>query len=142
MEENETSSGKRLSTPILVGFVVVIALILVGLFLPPISLGTRLGLGGGQATTSVTPEATAGATESAALPQGVTLTTVDGAAVGVSRVAAADLAAAGDGALAAAAAALSADALVGDAYVLDFTGDAPTPDRPAAAGRPGRCRER
>ncbi|HRO90104.1 MAG TPA: SH3 domain-containing protein [Promineifilum sp.] len=126
MEENQNNSGKRLSTPILVGFVVVAALILVGLFLPPISLGTRLGLGGGQPAAGVTPEATAGVVESAALPEGVTLTTANGAAVGVSRMAAADLATAADGALAAAAAALPADAVVGDAYVLNFTGDAPT----------------
>ena len=33
MEENETSTGKRLSWPIIAGFIVVLALILVGLFL-------------------------------------------------------------------------------------------------------------
>lgn len=125
MEENETNTGKRLSWPIIAGFVVVIALIILGLFLPPISLGTRLGLGGdGRETAGVTPEATA-ATASE-LPDGVALTTSDGAAVGVSRVAAADLATVAGGALAGAAAALPAESVVGDAYVLDFSGDAPS----------------
>ncbi|MEZ4541643.1 MAG: SH3 domain-containing protein [Chloroflexota bacterium] len=124
MEENETSTGKRLSWPIIAGFIVVLALILVGLFLPPISLGTRLGLGGGQETADATAEATAAI--ATALPEGVTLTTSDGAAVGVSRVAAAELGTTADGALAAAAAALPAGSVVGDAYVLSFSGDAPT----------------
>jgi hypothetical protein len=124
MEENEeTTSGRRLSWPIIAGFVVVIALILVGLFLPPISLGTRLGLGGGQ-TAGGPPQATSVA--AGELPEGITLTTADGATVAVSRVSAADLATAAGGALAEAAAALPADSVVGDTYVLDFSGDAPT----------------
>ena len=45
MENNETKPGKRLSWPLIAGFVVVVALILLGLFLPPISLGTRLACG-------------------------------------------------------------------------------------------------
>jgi hypothetical protein len=62
MENNETNPSKRLSWPMIIGFLVVIALILVGLFLPPISLGTRLGLGGREATTA---DATAPAQEAA-----------------------------------------------------------------------------
>ena len=58
MENNETNPGRqssrRLSWPMIAGLVVVIALILVGLFLPPISLGTRLGLGGGDNAADVT----------------------------------------------------------------------------------------
>lgn len=127
METNETNPGKRPSWPLIAGFVVVIALILIGLFLPPISLGTRLGLGGDtteETTTQPTqaPQATAAAT----LPEGVSLTTAGGSVVGVTRVAAAELATAANGALAAAAAALPAGAAVGDAYVLDYSGDAPT----------------
>lgn len=125
MEENETSSGKRASWPIIAGFLVVLVLILVGLFLPPISLGTRLGLGGGSDTAAATPAAGATAAVSTELPDGVSLTTTDGTAVGVSRAAFADLATVADGALAGAAAALPADAVVGDAYVLNFSGDAP-----------------
>lgn len=124
MEENETNTSKRFSWPIIAGFVVVIALIILGLFLPPISLGTRLGLGGGQETAGVTPEATAAT--AAEMPEGVALTTSDGAAVTVSRLAAADLATAAGGGLAEAAAALPAESVVGDAYVLDFAGDAPS----------------
>ena len=121
MENNETKPGKRLSWPLIAGFVVVVALILLGLFLPPISLGTRLGLGGNNETT--TADATAAPEQiSSELPEGVTLTA--GSAVGVSRVAAADLATA-DPALAEAAATLPADAS-SDVYVLNYSGDAPT----------------
>jgi hypothetical protein len=127
MENNETNPGqqsaRRLSWPMIAGLVVVVVLILVGLFLPPISLGTRLGLGGGDAATDVTTaDATApaqGATGE--LPEGVTLSAGN---VGVSRVAVAELAAA-DETLAEAATALPAQT-VGDAYVLDYSGDAPT----------------
>ena len=120
MENNETNPGKRLSWPMIIGFLVVIALILVGLFLPPISLGTRLGLGGGDGTAAdATPLAQR--TAGGALPEGVSLNAAD---VGVSRVAVAELAAA-DESLAEAAAALPTQT-VGDAYVLDFSGDAPT----------------
>ena len=72
MEENETKTGRRLSWPIVGGLVVVVALILLGLFLPPISLGTRLGLGGGAA--EATPVATA--VVAADLPDGVALMTL------------------------------------------------------------------
>ena len=126
MENNETNPGKRVSWPMIAGFVVVVALILIGLFLPPISLGTRLGLGSGDAEQTAAeatqePNATA-----AAQPEGIELTTMDGSAVTVSRVSTADLATADEGALAEAAAALPADSAVGDAYVLDYNGDAPT----------------
>ena len=119
MEENETSTGRRLSWPIIAGFVVVIALILVGLSLPPISLFSRLGLGGAQ-TSAETPQATSG--PAAGLPEGVALT-ADG--VDVSRVAAAELATAAGDTLADVAGALPAGEIVSDAYILDFSGDAP-----------------
>lgn len=139
MEENETGKGNRLSWPIIAGFVAVFLLILLGLFLPPISLATRLGWNNNRAPETVDvavpqPAATQSATGqsattsvdgAAALPEGVALTTADGSAVTVSRMAAADLASAADGALAAAAAALPAGAAVGDAFVLGFPGDAP-----------------
>ena len=126
MENNETNPGRqssrRLSWPMIAGLVVVIALILVGLFLPPISLGTRLGLGGGDNAADVTSaDATAPAQRTGELPEGVTLSAGD---VGVSRVAVAELAAA-DATLAEAAAALPAQT-VGDAYILDYSGDTPT----------------
>ena len=120
MENNETNPGKRLSWPLIVGFLVVAVLILVGLFLPPISLGTRLGLGGDKATTAqATAESRSVAVD---LPEGVSLTA--DADVAASRVAVADLATA-DAALAGAAAALPAQT-AGDVYVLDYSGAAPT----------------
>ncbi len=124
MEEHETTPGKRLSWPIIVGFVVVVGLILAGLFLPPISLGTRLGLGGdnNEQAPAETVQPTVAVTD---LPEGVTLTTSDGAAVAVSRVSVADLSTAAGGALAEAASALPADGVIGDPYVLNFDGDAP-----------------
>lgn len=115
-ETPETNSGRRLSWPIIAGFIVVIVLILVGLFLPPISLGSRLGLGG-QQTASATPAATADV--AVRLPEGVDLSTSDNAAVTVVNVPASELAAA--------AAALPVSVFpVGNAYTLSFEGDAPT----------------
>lgn len=52
MEENEeTTAGQKFSPIIIVGGLLVVVLIIVGLFLPPISLGQRLGLGGNDAET-------------------------------------------------------------------------------------------
>lgn len=116
METNETNSSKRLSWPIIAGFVVVIALILAGLFLPPISLGSRLGLGG-QETAGTTPEATVDT--AVRLPEGVDLSTTDNAAITVVNVPATELATA--------AAALPVSVFpVGNAYTLSYEGDAPT----------------
>jgi len=132
MENNETDPGKRRSWPIIIGFIVVVALILIGLFLPPISLGTRLGLGGNDGgTVEVTedgaPQATTeSAAETAGLSEGVALTTVGDAVVTLQRVPAADLATAAEGSLADAAATLPAETVVGDAYVLDYAGQPPT----------------
>lgn len=115
-ETTETTSSKRPSGLIIAGFIVVIVLILVGLFLPPISLGSRLGLGG-QPAAGVTPEATADV--AVRLPEGVDLATSDNAAVTVVNVPATELATA--------AAALPASVFpVGNAYTLSFEGDAPT----------------
>jgi hypothetical protein len=59
MEENEeTNAGQKFSPIIIVGGLLVVVLIIVGLFLPPISLGQRLGLGGndGDAVTETAVE--------------------------------------------------------------------------------------
>lgn len=127
MEDNETDTSKRLSWPIIGGFVVVFVLIVLGLLLPPISLATRLGGGRAQGTTAEVPSRAEeiSVSSSADLPEGTTLTTVDGSAVGISRMTVVDLLAAADGSLTAAAAALPANGAVGDAFVLDYTGDAP-----------------
>ena len=53
MEENEeTNAGQKFSPIIIVGGLLVVVLIIVGLFLPPISLGQRLGFGGDSAETT------------------------------------------------------------------------------------------
>lgn len=90
MENSETP--KRLNGLLIAGFVVVVALIIAGLFLPPISLGQRLGFGGDAApapdrtetlptaatqqpeAATVVPEETilTPATDSPALPAGIT----------------------------------------------------------------------
>lgn len=116
-KSEDTTSGRRFSWPIIVGFIVVIALILVGLFLPPISLGTRLSGGNPpQQTAGETPAPTAAV--AAELPAGVSVTTTGDRAVGVSAVPASDLASV--------AAVLPAEVTAtGDAYVIAYEGDAP-----------------
>lgn len=75
--------NKRPTGLIIVGFLLVLALLLAGLFLPPISLGERLGLTGGAETADPTPGAETGeetavveATQS--IPGEVALTLSDG----------------------------------------------------------------
>jgi spore germination protein len=114
-ESNDTNAGKRLSWPIIAGFIAVIVLILVGLFLPPISLGSRLSRGG-QEIAGVTPEPTADV--AVPLPDGVNLSVSNEATVSVVNVPATELASA--------AAALPVSIFpVGSAYVLSYEGDAP-----------------
>lgn len=66
MKREGDGGGKRPSAFMLIGVFVVLGLIITGLFLPPISLGDRLGLTGDstaetttEETTAATPEATA-----------------------------------------------------------------------------------
>jgi hypothetical protein len=114
-ESNDTNGGKRLSWPIIAGFIAVIVLILVGLFLPPISLGTRLSRGG-QEVAGATPEPTADV--AVPLPDGVNLSVGNEATVSVVNVPATELASA--------AAALPVSVFpVGSAYVLSYEGDVP-----------------
>jgi hypothetical protein len=115
-ESNDTNAGKRLSWPIIAGFIVVIVLILIGLFLPPISLGSRLSRGG-QEVAGVTPEPTADVEVS--LPDGSkSLPERRSHVVSVVNVPASELASA--------AAALPVSVFpVGSAYVLSYEGDAP-----------------
>ncbi|MEJ2750373.1 MAG: hypothetical protein P8183_21070, partial [Anaerolineae bacterium] len=54
-ESEEQTTNKNFSPLIIIGAVLVVGLIITGLFLPPISLGQRLGLGGnGQQTAAET----------------------------------------------------------------------------------------
>lgn len=125
-EEKDTGTSKRLSWPIIAGFIAVIILIFLGLLLPPISLGTRLAGGNRAPETAKATLPAGGDSSAAALPDGVTLTTTGGSPVEVTRMTLVDLLSAPDEALAAAAAALPAGAAVGDAYILTYAGDAPT----------------
>ncbi len=129
MEENETTPSNGPRWLIIGGFAVVALLILVGLFLPPVSLGERLGFGGDETqevTESAAPEATQVTADAIpAMPEGVALTLANGGDVSVEALAAADLA--GDTVAAAAGEAMPADmAMLGDMYLLRFAGEQPT----------------
>ena len=124
----EETGNNRPPTLLIVGGIVVVALIVIGLFLPPISLGQRLGLGGGDTAEGTTGPTTAEtATEApAALPDGVTLATGAGSgAVAVTQVAATDFQSSGEWS-AAVSAVPSQLSLAGDVYALNYEGDAPT----------------
>ncbi len=149
MEENETNQSSRPTWLIAAGFGAVVLLILAGLFLPPISLGERLGLGGSSETTETvaegateTPETTADVTAAPAIamPEGVALSVPGGESVAVERLTVADLAASTDSAIAGAVALPVGTALLGDVYVLRYDGQAPSGQiavpLPADAGAP------
>ncbi len=128
-ESTGSTSPKRSSALVIVGLVVVAALIITGLFLPPISLGSRLGLGGSARNTAA-PEAdrteAVGEGEEAAVPQvvapeGVQLALTSDADVTVSATSPAEFAAtAGEAALP------PGSAAVGSVYVLAHGGEAPS----------------
>jgi spore germination protein YaaH len=91
MDQKDTNSGGQTRTLIIGGFVVVAVLILIGLFLPPISLGERLGFGGDEPAETSTEETAetdgnragtfvTGSGESAAMPEGVALALSRGSA--------------------------------------------------------------
>lgn len=128
MEHSESTSPKRSSTLIIVGLVVVVALIITGLFLPPISLGSRLGLGGSARNTAAPTETdeietTGGETAApeVALPEGVSVAVSSGPEVMVSETSLAEFTATtGEAALPAGSTA------IGPVYVLAHEGEAPT----------------
>jgi hypothetical protein len=86
MEQNDSNSKGQTRALIIGGFAVVAVLILIGLFLPPISLGERLGFGSsGTGETDTVETADAGAfvttrAESATMPEGVALAMSNGSA--------------------------------------------------------------
>ncbi len=110
MDENEEiTASKKSSALIVVGALLVVVLIVAGLFLPPISLGQRLGLG----NSGETPGTATAVTEQAAIPGAINLSTN---AASVSKLEAG----------AAALATLPSNAtLQGDAYAISYEGDAP-----------------
>lgn len=136
---DDSDSPRRSPGLIIAGAIVVVALIITGLLLPPISLGQRLGFGGNEtaeeATTADTaPLATSVAPSAApAIPDGITLSTADTTAVTVAQVTPADfLSSRPDAAMP------DNLAIQGDVYTLDYEGAAPTGqialDLPAGVG--------
>ena len=121
-------SGRGFSPFLLIGIVAVVVLIIAGLFLPPISLGTRLGLGGGEAENN-TAETDSGAEETpqvsgtTAIPDLVELSLAEGSA-SVAQVSQTDFLA--NESWKDAAAALPANtSLVGDVVAINYEGVAP-----------------
>lgn len=111
----ETSSG-NVSGIMIVGVVLVVSLLIAGLFLPPVSLAQRLGLGSNSETAAAGEEVSE---EELAvrLPEGA-------GAVSVGKIAASDVA--GEEATATMVAALPETAeLRSDVYMLEYEGDAP-----------------
>ena len=84
MDQNETNNENRSRALIIGGFIIVAVLILVGLFLPPISLGERLGFGASStAEIAADPAAVRSeefAAEVAELPAGVAMALSSGSA--------------------------------------------------------------
>ncbi|MBE2221775.1 MAG: hypothetical protein IAF02_09555 [Anaerolineae bacterium] len=77
IQREDSGGSKRPSGLIIGGIVLVALLIIVGLFLPPISLGERLGFGGDD-TAETTEGNETDAVGSLAIPGEITLTLVDG----------------------------------------------------------------
>lgn len=125
MEEKEdTNTGRNSSALIIVGALVVVGLIITGLFLPPISLGQRLGLGANGDNEAVE---TAVSNQST-IPGAISLSTDSASVSALDSVTGA-----------AALAALPANGAVqGDVYTINYEGDAPNGtaalDVPADAG--------
>jgi Glycosyl hydrolases family 18 len=125
MDQNQIEPKGRPTALFVGGFVVVAVLILVGLFLPPVSLGDRLGIGASAPEETVAEPAAAAepaestdfAVESAELPQGVALAMSRGSA-GVNRVAQSEFLAAE-----AAATPLEQMTIAGDVFTVSSAGD-------------------
>ncbi|MFN2134518.1 MAG: SH3 domain-containing protein [Candidatus Promineifilaceae bacterium] len=88
MDQPDTTSNGRSRALIIGGFAIVVVLLIIGLFLPPISLGDRLGFGGSQepaaagepAAEDRSVAASEFTADNASLPQGVALALSSGAA--------------------------------------------------------------
>lgn len=90
-----TAPANRPSGLMIGGVVLVLALIIAGLFLPPISLGQRLGFGGDEAETAVESPTETPAENQTAVPGEFAVSVADGSGVNVAGIAAADVAGAG-----------------------------------------------
>ncbi|MCO5199221.1 MAG: SH3 domain-containing protein [Anaerolineae bacterium] len=126
LESNQDGSGaKKRSTGrtiLIVGLLAAVILIGVGMFLPPVSLGDRLGLtGDDEATTTESVEATSADTTSSSSSAELTVNSAENVSIDV--LSPADFAAADT--WQAASAALPG-AVLGSVYVLDSRADAPS----------------
>lgn len=92
--DGPAAAGKSSTGLLIAGILVVVALIVAGLFLPPISLGQRLGL----TTTEPDPSATQAPTESLSIPGQIALDVADPSGVSVTGWPAADFLAGSAGA--------------------------------------------
>jgi hypothetical protein len=124
----EVEPRSRFSGLMIVGIVLVVSLLIAGLFLPPISLGQRLGLTGdgtaGNSEDAGGSGEVAGSNSSA--DGALTLNLASAADVSVSAVAADELAElTSSEETAALAEGTSADALRSDVYLIDYEGEAP-----------------
>lgn len=124
IQRDNGRAPKKSSGLLIGGAVLFVILVLIGLFLPPISLGSRLS--GNNDQTAATTEEVSGTPESAAaanpsIPGEITLTVTGDAVVNVAGMSLSDFVAAN------ASAAMPAEAAVqGNVYVLNYEGDAPT----------------
>ncbi len=92
--DGPAAAGKSSTGLLIAGILVVVALIVAGLFLPPISLGQRLGL----AAADPSPGATQAPTENLSIPGQIVLDVADGSGVSVAGWPAADFLAGNAGA--------------------------------------------
>jgi hypothetical protein len=122
--ETDTENGKRSNLLLGLGVIVVIALIIAGLMLPPISLPERLGWTGGEEAATAVPEQPTPTQEivdtTPTLPDGVTVSSAT--AVAVQRVSSDEF----FSRQATAAATPPGLTLTGDVYTLAYDGDTPT----------------
>lgn len=121
--QDSAGAGRVSSRFIIAGFVVVLALIVAGLFLPPISLGQRLGLGQDTAETAAetAPVEADEAANNLSVPGEITLSVAEGtSSINVSSVARSEFLDSTTEPWAAAAAAIPAHrALTSNVYVVD-----------------------
>ena len=130
-DTNVTAAGEATTSNfpglLVVGIVLVFSLIVAGLFLPPISLGQRLGLGGEEAAMEADDGPVAADTGTAETGDGAIALHLQEASNGVDLTAVAPDALAADSEMAAMAESLPANAeFRGDVYVVTYEGEAPT----------------
>ncbi|MBK8988517.1 MAG: hypothetical protein IPM39_21015 [Chloroflexi bacterium] len=120
IQRADGNSSKKSSGLLIAGAVVFVLLVVIGLFLPPISLGQRLSGGNNETAVAATSPAETAQPTSPVIPGEITLTVADNANVNVSGTTLADFVAAN------ASAAMPGEASVqGNVYVLQYEGDAP-----------------